>query len=218
MVVVAATPEDAVLKPASVYAVTKLSQEQLVLSVAKSLDVSAIAMRYQNVYGPGQSLTNPYTGILSIFSREMVHGRPIEIFEDGLESRDFVHVEDVAQSNVSALELGGLHNVAVNVGTGESCAVLDVARKLLEVYGSRSDLRISGRFRAGDIRHNRADVSRLRSLVGRCPEIRFEQGILTFCEWARAQLSGEESSASGYAGALKELESRGLMKGGPATP
>ena len=206
------TPEDAVLRPTSVYAVTKLGQEQLVLSVCGSIGVAATALRYQNVYGPGQSLHNPYTGILSIFSTEMRAGRGIEIFEDGLESRDFVHVEDVARANVAFLESEAAAGLPVNVGTGRATTVLDVAHRLREAYGSASGIRVSGRYRSGDIRHNCADVQRLRHAAGFVPEIPFEAGVSGFCSWVAGEFVGGRVPSLGYGDALRELESRGLMK------
>ena len=211
----APTPEDAILRPASVYAVTKLSQEQLTLAIGNSLGIAATALRYQNVFGPGQSLHNPYTGILSIFSREMLAGRDIEIFEDGAESRDFVHVEDVARANVTLIEGDCAAGLALNVGVGRATTVSQVADALAAAYGSRSQIRVSGRFRAGDIRHNVADLARLRRETGFVPRIDFMQGIGDFAAWAKGQLSSTDAGASdGYAKALGELESRGLM-GGP---
>jgi dTDP-L-rhamnose 4-epimerase len=208
-----ATREDSILRPASVYAVTKLSQEQLVLAVGASIGVSATALRYQNVYGPGQSLHNPYTGILSIFSTEMRAGRAIEIFEDGLESRDFVHVEDVARVNVACLEANVAVGVPLNVGTGQATSVREVAETLREAYGSSSSIRVSGRFRVGDIRHNFACVERLRESVKFVPSIQFATGVAGFCSWASDQLHGADLTSSRYSVALRELEERGFMRG-----
>jgi dTDP-L-rhamnose 4-epimerase len=214
---VQATHEDAILRPASVYAVTKLSQEQLVLAVGASIGLPSVALRYQNVYGPGQSLHNPYTGILSIFSTEMRAGRDIEIFEDGLESRDFVHVEDVARVNVACLEADTGAGLPVNVGTGQATTVMDVARTLRETYASSSGIRVSGRYRAGDIRHNFASVDRLRAMLGFAPAIPFASGVAGFCAWASGELASADLAASRYEVALQELEARGLMKGRPGT-
>lgn len=207
-----ATHEDARLAPASVYAVTKLAQEQLMLAMGHARGIPTIALRYQNVYGPGQSLNNPYTGILSIFSREMLDGRPIEIFEDGLESRDFVHVDDVAKANVAALttDISGAH--VVNIGTGIATNVIDLVRALGRHLDYRGTPRISGRFRAGDIRHNFADVSQAARLLGWEPTIGFEQGLAGFAAWVRGALA-EIRVSSSYATSLQELESRGLIGG-----
>lgn len=209
-----ATGEDAPVAPASVYAVTKLAQEHLMLATGNARSVATVALRYQNVYGPGQSLNNPYTGILSIFSREMLAGRPIEIFEDGLESRDFVHVDDVARANVEALtaDITGIH--VANIGTGVAVGVLDLAKALGRHLGYDGDIRISGRFRAGDIRHNFADVERARALLGWTPAIGFEEGLAGFAEWVRRTLgeaADETGGDSAYHASLKELEARGLM-------
>jgi dTDP-L-rhamnose 4-epimerase len=206
-----ATREDAPLQPQSVYAVTKLAQEQMVLAVTGAIGVGAVALRYQNVYGAGQSLSNPYTGILSIFSREMLAGRGIEIFEDGEESRDFVHVRDVARVNAAALE-SAVDAEILNVGSGERTSVLEIARRLGENYGYEGQVRISGRFRAGDIRHNFADVTRLQCVLGLRPEIGLDTGLAEFCAWVRTELQGGDDGT--YQASLEELRERGLLKGG----
>lgn len=209
---VAPTGEDAPVIPASVYAATKLAQENLVLAVARATGLSAYSLRYQNVFGAGQSLANPYTGILSIFSREMLFGRPIEIFEDGLESRDFVHVDDVAAANRAALSPAATGVRAINVGTGIGTSVNTVVAELSRLLDYRGDVRISGRFRAGDIRHNIADTRLLADeLALRCA-IDFSTGLSEFVAWARPELTRGQDS-DGYARSLAELAERGLMKG-----
>ena len=210
---VAPTPETAPLAPASVYAATKLAQENLVLSVARANGLAAYALRYQNVFGAGQSLANPYTGILSIFAREMLHGRPIEIFEDGHESRDFVHIDDVVAANLAALAESATGVHAINVGTGLGTSVNRVAAELARLLGFAGDIRVSGRYRAGDIRHNVADVALLEAELGLRCGIAFDTGLATFVDWARAELAGGPDS-DGYARSLAELAGRGLMKGG----
>ncbi len=207
------TTEAAALAPASVYAVTKLAQEHLMLAMGHARGIPTVALRYQNVYGPGQSLNNPYTGILSIFSREMLAGRPVEIFEDGLESRDFVHVDDVALANVAAAhgELSGVH--VANIGTGKATTVLELANALARNYGYRGDIRISGRFRAGDIRHNFAAIDAAKKALGWSPSISFDEGLSGFCGWVRETLT-ETGTSSTYDASLKELEKRGLISGG----
>jgi dTDP-L-rhamnose 4-epimerase len=209
----APTREEDALAPASVYAVTKLAQENLMLAMGRAFGIPTVALRYQNVYGPGQSLNNPYTGILSIFSREMLAGRPIEIFEDGKDSRDFVHVNDVARANVSALrhELSGTH--VVNIGTGQATSVATLTKALAEAYGYAHEPKVSGRFRAGDIRHNFADIARASSILGWRPAIDFESGINGFCQWVRDAIDSDDGGPS-YAASLAELADRGLMGGG----
>lgn len=212
-IAVAPTAEDAALAPASVYAVTKLSQEHLMLAMGHAKAIPTVALRYQNVYGSGQSLSNPYTGILSIFSREMLAGRPVEIFEDGLESRDFVHVDDVARANVLAVhaDLTGVH--VLNIGTGIATSVIALAQALAANYGYAGEMRISGRFRAGDIRHNYATIDRAAATLGWAPSIGFDQGLEEFCGWVRETLTDVRES-SAYGASLKELEARGLIAGG----
>ena len=211
-VVMVPTSETAALHPASVYAATKLAQENLVLAIARARGLSAYALRYQNVYGPGQSLSNPYTGILAIFAREMLAGRPIEIFEDGAESRDFVHVSDIAELNVAALTAPGRDVRSVNVGTGRAVAVSEIAALLGRELGFRGAISVSGRSRAGDIRHNRADIGLAGRLFDFEPRVGIEEGLAEFCRWAREVLATEDSAGpDGYRASLAELEARGLM-------
>lgn len=208
-----ATSESAPVAPASVYAVTKLAQEQLMMATGRARGVPTIALRYQNVYGPGQSLSNPYTGILSIFSREMLARRPIEIFEDGLESRDFIHVEDVARANVAALTGEAAAFAVANIGTGTATSVLSLANELARNFGYDLDPRISGRFRAGDIRHNFASIDAAKRLLGWEPQIPIAAGLDEFCSWVREELQSQGPD-QGYGNSLRELEERGLLAGG----
>ncbi len=212
-VTVAATPETAPLTPASVYAVTKLAQENMVLAVSRAHGLSAYGLRYQNVFGAGQSLSNPYTGILSIFSREMVHGRPIEIFEDGLESRDFVHVSDVVRANCAALSADATGVHPINVGTGVGISVETVTAELAQLLGYEGAIRVSGRYRAGDIRHNIANVALLQSELGITCDVDFRTGLKEFVTWSRSELM-QGIDNDGYARSLAELAEHGLMKGG----
>lgn len=210
---VAPTPESAPLTPASVYAVTKLAQENMVLAVARAHGLSAYGLRYQNVFGAGQSLSNPYTGILSIFSREMVFGRPIEIFEDGLESRDFVHVSDVVRANCAALSADAVGVHPINVGTGVGVSVETVTAELARLLNYNGSIRVSGRYRAGDIRHNIANVDMLQAEFGLHCEVDFRSGLEEFVTWSRAELTRGIDN-DGYARSLAELAQHGLIKGG----
>lgn len=202
------TDEESLLSPNSFYGITKQVQEQMVLLGGKSLNIPSIALRYQNVYGPGQSLSNPYTGILSIFSTRILHGKGIEIFEDGKESRDFVSVQDVTTANVCALEYNQPIWDAFNVGTGIGTSVLEVANTLNQAYKGSVSLDICGKYRVGDIRHNIADVSKLSKTFGFKPEISFQTGIEQFVGWVITQSVPEDQ----YERSLKELATKGLYK------
>lgn len=201
-----ATPEFVTPNPASVYAATKLANESLGRIFADAYATTVIALRFQNVYGERQSLRNPYTGILSIFSNRMRQNLPINIFEDGKESRDFVHVSDVVRAVGLALErpLTGFH--AINVGAGEPTSVMQVAQTLRDLLGSTSTLKVSGDFRAGDIRHCYADLSRADALLGFAPSLSVDQGLARFCEWVQTQPILEDRSEK----AMNELAKLGL--------
>lgn len=201
-----ATPEDVTPRPASVYAATKLANETLGQIFADAYGTTVVALRFQNVYGERQSLRNPYTGILSIFSNRMRQGLPINIFEDGLESRDFVHVSDIVRAIGLALEqpLAGFH--ALNVGSGVPTSVMAVAETLRDLLGSTSALAVSGDFRAGDIRHCYADLTRVREVLGFEPSLSVEQGLARFCEWVLTQPVLEDRSEK----AMSELARLGL--------
>jgi dTDP-L-rhamnose 4-epimerase len=202
------TDESSALQPSSVYGVTKLTQEQLVLSVGKALGISALAFRYQNVYGPGQSLSNPYTGILSIFSTRIRHGKPVNIFEDGKESRDFVYIDDVVEATVRGIEHPELLVEVFNVGSGVATDVLGIANRLRRYLGGESRIAVSGQFRAGDIRHNVADLKKVSRTLGFTPRVSFDDGLKRFVEWVR----NERIESDRYEESLKELRDKGLFK------
>ena len=203
-----ATPEGAVPSPASVYAATKLANETLGRLMAEAYNLTVVALRFQNVYGERQSLRNPYTGILSIFSNRMRQGLPINIFEDGQESRDFVHVSDVVRAITTALDADLPPFTIANVGSGLATSVLEVAKLLRQLLGSSSELNISGNFRIGDIRHCYADLSHTRALLGFAPAVSMESGLRAFCNWVLTQPVLEDRSAQ----ALQELTRAGLGK------
>lgn len=203
-----ATSEDSEIHPNSVYGLTKQVQGQLVHMVCKNLGIDSISLRYQNVYGPGQTLSNPYTGILSIFSTRIKHGSPIEIYEDGLESRDFVYIEDVVDATIAAIESEGLSGLAFNIGSGTSINVKTVAKKLIECYGINVPIKVTGQYRMGDIRHNYADISLAQCKLGYTPKWNFDDGIKKFVEWVESQPIAQDK----YAESMKELKERGLYK------
>jgi len=202
------TDEETPVRPASVYGITKLTQEQMVLTVGKSLGISAIAFRYQNVYGPGQSLSNPYTGILSIFSTRIRNGSGINIFEDGKESRDFVFIDDVVQATAQAVEYEQPLVDVFNVGSGVATDVLTIANTLQTLLGATVPTQVTGQFRLGDIRHNVADLAKVRQVLGFKPSVSIEEGFRQFVAWVK----GEQMQTDRYEESLKELKAKGLFR------
>jgi dTDP-L-rhamnose 4-epimerase len=211
-----ATPESLPPKPASVYAATKLANETLGKVLAEAHGIAVTALRFQNVYGAGQSLQNPYTGILSIFSNRMRQGLGVNIFEDGLESRDFVHVGDAVRAIELALGATASRPATfsvLNIGSGTPTSVMEVASLLRGLLGSKSELRVSGDFRAGDIRHCYADLSLARRLIDFAPRMNLEQGLREFCAWTLEQpiFTDQSEQAQG------ELDRLGLGRTAPGT-
>jgi len=203
-----ATDESSKIHPSSVYGITKQVQEQLVLNVCGAIGVAAVAFRYQNVYGPGQSLTNPYTGILSIFSNRIRAKQKINIFEDGLESRDFVFIDDVVAATIAGLTKDDGNNQVFNVGTGVATTVIQVADALMKNFGIEVPYEVSGMYRIGDIRHNFADITRLQNILGVTPKVTFDEGIARFVAWVQQQNVTENN----YENSLREMQSKGLLK------
>lgn len=203
------TTEDSPLQPSSFYGLTKQMQEQTTLLFARALKVSGIALRYQNVYGPGQSLKNPYTGILAIFSNQARANQQVNIFEDGLESRDFVYVDDAVEATWRCIIADNIQSEAVNVGSGQRVPVIGVVREILDFFSSRSRVVISGAFRQGDIRHAVADLQKARELIGFDAKWRFSDGIRSFLAWSVSQ----ELALDHYDFSLQEMRQRGLLHG-----
>lgn len=202
------TPEEAPFQPSSMYGLTKQLQEQMVLLYGQTLGIPAFALRYQNVYGGGQSLKNPYTGLLAVFTTLARQGTPLTLFEDGEESRDFVHVRDVVTATLAALDPARTGNAAVNVGSGARTSVEEVARHVVRLVGADVPLRTTGAFRLGDIRHNVADLSRARTLLGFAPSVAFAEGLEEFLGWAL----GETVEDLPFEQSLRQLAERGLYK------
>jgi len=203
-----ATSEDSAIHPTSVYGFTKQAQEELSMITGKSLNIPVVAYRYQNVYGPGQSLSNPYTGILSIFSTRIKNGNDISIFEDGKESRDFVYIDDIVEATVLGLEKDEANFQSFNVGTGVCTDVMTVANTLVKYIGIPTKIQITGNYRLGDIRSNYADLSKISSLLGFSPTITFDEGISRFVDWVNKQ----EVQKDNYQQSIDELKNRGLFK------
>lgn len=202
------TDEESKIHPSSIYGITKQVQEQMFLVMGKSLNIPAVAFRYQNVYGAGQSLSNPYTGILSIFSTRIKNGNDINIFEDGKESRDFVYVDDVVEATILGIEKDEANYEVFNVGLGEAIDVNTVASTLTRAYNSSSKITISGNYRLGDIRDNYADLKKIKSKLGFEPKISFEEGIKRFTAWVNAQEVVEDK----YEKSIEEMKEKGLYK------
>lgn len=203
-----ATDEDSKIHPSSVYGITKQNQEQMVLTVCPSIGIAGVAFRYQNVYGPGQSLKNPYTGILSIFSTQIKNGNGINIFEDGKESRDFVYIDDVVDATILGLEKEEANNEVFNVGTGVPTDVITVAESLSKNYGVEVPITISGNYRLGDIRHNFADLTKINRMLGFRPKFSFDEGIKRFTDWVNTQEVQEDK----YQQSIEEMKVKGLYK------
>jgi dTDP-L-rhamnose 4-epimerase len=203
-----ATDEQSKLHPSSVYGISKLAQEQLTMTVCPAIGISAVAFRYQNVYGPEQSLSNPYTGILSIFSNLIMSGKGINVFEDGLESRDFVYIDDAVDATILGIERPEAANEVFNVGSGQSVSVNKVAATLSQRLGVSVPIEVSGNFRVGDIRHNYACLEKIGRLLGFAPKHEFEAGIALYCAWAKET----GSTKSDYEASLLEMREKGLLK------
>lgn len=203
-----ATDEESKIHPSSVYGITKQNQEQMVMTVCASLGIGATALRYQNVYGPGQSLSNPYTGILSIFSTRIKNGNGLSIFEDGKESRDFVFISDIVAATTLALTKAEADGEVFGIGAGVATDVLTVAQLLVQTYGVNVPVKVTGAYRLGDIRHNYADLSKAARLLGFKPEVSFEKGIKLFTEWVNLQAV----QADAYDASITEMKQRGLYK------
>ncbi len=207
-VVPLATEEDSPFNPSSIYAITKLNQEQMVLCICSKLAIQSVALRFQNVFGPGQSLKNPYTGILSIFSTAILNGESINIFEDGLESRDFVYINDAIEAIVLSLESDSVSQNVLNVGTGEPVTVVQVAQALYKFYDKEIDIKITGNYRLGDIRHNFASLDAAKKIIGFQPLWSFQEGVKKFVDWVMEQ----KINTNVYQSSLEEMKKLGLMK------
>jgi dTDP-L-rhamnose 4-epimerase len=203
------TSEDAPMAVSSFYGLTKQVQEQMLVMFAGVLGIDCVALRYQNVYGPGQSLTNPYTGLLAVFAGRARQGKTLAVFEDGLESRDFIYIDDVVAATALCLggEVQGVH--VLNVGSGVRTSIIEVARMINRYFGGSLEIAITGDFRVGDIRHNVADISRLRDLTGYGPKWSFADGLRRFLDWA----SAIPADFGDLEGSLQELRARGMLSG-----
>ena len=202
------TAETTPLAPTSIYAITKRDQEEMCLTIGRAYGIPAVALRFFNVYGPRQQLSNPYTGVCAIFQSRIQNNRPPIIFEDGRQTRDFVSIHDIVQACLLAGERSQAVYQAINVGTGRPTSVSEIAKILLAIYGRSLSLQIEGACRAGDVRHCFAAVSRAQRLLGYEPRVPLEEGLREFVAWSRGQEAEDHTEE-----AHKELVSRGLVGG-----
>jgi dTDP-L-rhamnose 4-epimerase len=201
------TREDAPLRPTSVYGITKRDQEELVLVLGRAYGIETVALRYLNVYGPRQALSNPYTGVAAIFAARLLAGRRPLIFEDGGQLRDLVHVSDVARATAAAMAAPNAPGLTVNVATGARVTVRRLAEEIAAALGSTLAPDVTGEHRAGDIRHCFADVSRARETLGFEAEVSLERGLPGLAEWVARNRPEERGDA-----ALADLRARGLVR------
>jgi dTDP-L-rhamnose 4-epimerase len=202
------TQESKPLESNSIYAITKKDQEQMCMTIGQAYDIPTVALRYFNIYGSRQSLQNPYTGVCAIFSSRITNDNPPLVFEDGQQTRDFIHVSDIARANAAAIERSEADGHAINIGTGNPQTIEGIAESLIELYGRGDSLEpdITGSYRSGDIRHCYADTSKAEELLDFEPEMAFEDGIRELIEWAQGR-----DAADQFNQAHSELQEKGLV-------
>ncbi len=201
------TAEEKPLFPTSVYAVTKQDQEQYCLNVGRAYNIPTVALRYFNVYGTRQALSNPYTGVCAIFSSRLMNDQSPMIFEDGGQTRDFVHVSDIVQANLLALESDKANYNAINIGTGRPISVKEISQTLAKGLGKNIEPEIVGKYREGDIRHCVADISKAQDLLNYHPKVKLEEGLPALLDWVKNQKPDDRVEA-----ATAELAARQLVK------
>jgi dTDP-L-rhamnose 4-epimerase len=199
------TGEDKPLVPTSVYAISKRDHEELFLCFGRAYGIPTIALRYFNIYGARQALSNPYTGAAAIFSSRLLNGKAPLIFEDGRQMRDFIHVSDIVAATLMALDRGGEGGEVFNVGTGRPISILELANMLRDELGQGAPPEVLNKFREGDIRHCYPDISRIRERLGFAPRVRLEEGVKELVRWVR-----DEQAVDLVDRAASELERRGL--------
>ena len=203
----AATDEEKPLLSTSIYAISKKDQEEMCLCVGRAYSLPTVALRYFNVYGSRQALSNPYTGVAAIFSSRLLNGHSPLVYEDGRQSRDFTHVSDIVQANLLAMQTEAANYDCFNVGTGQPVSVLEVAQALGRTLGKDIEPTIVGKFREGDIRHCVADIRKAQHVLGYAPRVKFEDGMPELANWVRAQQAVDRVDQ-----AAGELEKRGLVQ------
>jgi dTDP-L-rhamnose 4-epimerase len=203
------TPEEKPLYRDNIYSMTKYHQEEMALLIGRTYGIPVVAPRFFNVYGPRQSLSNPYAGVAAIWLSRLLNGRQPVVFEDGRQLRDFVSIHDVVDCLVLMLERPGADCLAVNVGSGHAVTILEIAQMLGRLLGSSIEPLVTETGRKFDIRHNTADMARARTALGFRPRVSLEEGMGELVEWARS--SG--GAVDLFEGALEELKQKGLLVG-----
>lgn len=200
------TPESKTPSLASVYALSKYDQERLCLMIGRAYGIPTVALRFFNIFGTRQALSNPYTGVLAIFASRLLNNRPPLINEDGQQQRDFVGVEDVARACRLAMEVRGASGQVFNIGSGRSVTICEIADALARVLGKQHIApNVTGKYRVGDIRHCFADISQARRVLGYHPEVQLEDGLLRLAQWLEGRAAVDYGVRAGA-----ELEARGL--------
>ena len=202
------TPESKTLYRDNIYSMTKYHQEEMVLLVGKTYGIPAVAPRFFNVYGPRQSLSNPYAGVAAIFISRLLNDRQPVVFEDGGQLRDFVSIHDVVQCLTLMLEKPGADFLPVNVGSGETVTILEIAQTLTTLLGKSIEPQVTNQGRTFDVRHNTADITLARERLGYHPQVSLAQGMAELIEWARTSPDG---AVDMFDRALSELEQKGLL-------
>jgi len=202
------TPESKPLYRDSIYSMTKYHQEEMVLLIGKTYGIPAVAPRFFNVYGPRQSLSNPYAGVAAIFLSRLLNDRPPVVFEDGGQLRDFVSIHDVVRCLLLMLEKPGADFLPVNVGSGRTVTILEIARTLGSLLGKSIDPQVTNQGRMFDIRHNTADITLARDRLGHTPTVSLDEGLAELIEWARTSPDG---AVDMFDRALAELKQKGLL-------
>jgi len=199
------TAESKPLQCTSVYALSKKDQEEICLLYGRTYGLPVVALRYFNIYGTRQALSNPYTGVAAIFASRLLHLKAPLVFEDGCQMRDFVSVHDVVSANLLAMESKRADGRAINIGSGMPISIREVASALSRALGLQVFCEITGKYRAGDIRHCFGDISKARELVGYEPRVRFEDGVAELVEWLREQSPEDKAERM-----VAELQTFGL--------
>lgn len=201
-----ATPETKTPSLSSVYALSKYDQERLCLLIGKAYNIPTVALRFFNVYGTRQALSNPYTGVLAIFASRFLNNNPPLIFEDGNQKRDFVHVLDIAPASRLAMETPQAANEVYNIGSGNDYTINEIAERFGTVLGREHiTAEVSGKYRVGDIRHCFADIAKAKTILDYEPQVILQDGLMELAEWLERQTAEDKVTE-----ARNELTARGL--------